>query len=249
MVKKNNLTRKDWLEYINNLNCREISKRSSSGITTWALLSLIGFILFEIINSLPIILMDTLKLFLTKLFIANIFNSYIIIFLLILVLAMPLEGKRKIYNTLMKKIFPFGAGTMFIIIIFSCISNINIIKIVKYYGLHAWPYWIFNIFEIIFMISFIISLIIIKKNNKMPRIDSGYLYSKKRKNPIKKAYIFFFLFLSIPFLFSIYQILQIDAILGHLNVLRFVIYLNVLIIVIIICVLLSSGVYTLRSFL
>lgn len=73
-MKKNNLTQKDWLIYLNDLNNREISKQNSSGFTTWAFFGLIGFTLFKLLDSLPTIFMDTKNVFLSKLFITNIYK-------------------------------------------------------------------------------------------------------------------------------------------------------------------------------
>ena len=66
----------------------------------------------------------------------------------------------------------------------------------------------------------------LKKENKMPRVDSGYLYNNKYKNLVKYIFIFLSFVFSFFFLFSIYQIIQNDYILEHLDVLKSIIYLS-----------------------
>jgi hypothetical protein len=227
-MKKNNLTQKDWLVYLNNLNNREISKQSSSGFTTWALFGLIGFTLFKFLDSLPIIFIDTKNVFLSKLFITNILNFCIVFFLFIPILLIPL-GKRKIYNKFMIKISFFVIVIIYFIFIFGCLSNIYITVDLEYHGLSTLPYRVFAIYEIIFLIGFSINRITAKKENKMPRMDSGYLYIKKHKNPVKYIFIFLSFVFSFFFLFSIYQMIQNDYILDHLSVLKSIIYLSVFI--------------------
>ena len=61
-------SQKDWLNYLNNLNNREISKKNASGFTLWALFCLIGFALFKFVDCLPIIFVNVNNVFLTILF-------------------------------------------------------------------------------------------------------------------------------------------------------------------------------------
>jgi len=229
IMKKNNLTQKDWLVYLDNLNNREISKQSSSGFTTWAFFGLIGFTLFKLLDSLPIIFMDTKNVFLSKLFITNILNFCIVLFFFIPALLIPQVGKRKIYNKLTMKVSFFVIGIIYFIFILGCLSNIYITVDLEYYGLSILPYRVFAIYEIIFLIGFSINRITAKKENKMPRMDLGYLYIKKRKNPFKYIFIFLCFVFSFFFLFSIYQMIQNDYILDHLSVLQSIIYLSVFI--------------------
>jgi len=224
-MKKNNLTQKDWLVYLDNLNNREISKQSSSGFTTWAFFGLIGFTLFKLLDSLPIIFMDAKNVFLSKLFITNILNFCIVIFVFILALSIPLDGKRTIHNKFNKKIYSFVTGTTYFIFIVGCFSNIYITVDLEYYRLSILPYCVFAIFEITFLFNVLIDGVNTKKENKMPRIDSGYLYNKKRKNPLKYIYILLCFAFSFFFLFSIYQVIQNDYILKYLSALKSAIYL------------------------
>lgn len=228
-MKKEKLNQKDWLIYLDNLNNREISKQSSSGFTTWAFFGLIGFTLFKLLDSLPIIFMDTKNVFLSKLFITNILNFFIVIFVIIGVFSMPKTGKRKIYSEFSKKINPFVFGIASFIFSIGFFCNIYTIVDLEYYGLHILPYFGFASFEIIFLFALLISEITTKKENIMPRIDSGFLYIKKFVNPFKYIFIFLCFVFSIFFLFSIYQMIQNDYILGHLNVLQSMIYLVVFI--------------------
>lgn len=227
MMKKNKLNQKDWLEYLNNLNNREISKRNSSGFNTWALFGLIGFILFKLFDILPIVFMDIKKVFLTKLAITNIFNFCIIITVFMFFLLMTPRGeKRKIYTKFMKNVLIFVGGVLYFIYIVGFFSNIYITVYLKYYGLSILPYCAFAIYETIFIIGLLINRITTKKENKMPRVYSGYFYNKKLINIAKYIYLFFCLVLSISFTFSIYQIIQNYNILNYLIVLKLAVYLS-----------------------
>lgn len=229
-MKKNKINQKDWLVYLNNLNNREISKRSSSGFTTWALFGLIGFTLFKLLDSLPIIFMNINNIFLSKLFITNIFNFFIVIIIIIPVLTLPLNIRRRIYNELMKKFTTSVTGISYFVYIVGFFCNVYIISDLIFYGLCILPYCIFATIDIIFIIGLlIINRITVKKDNKMPRIDSGYYYVTKHKNPHKQKAVFLCLALLFTLLFSIYQIKQNYYILNHLSVLKSVIYLIVFI--------------------
>jgi len=226
MEKENKLNQKDWLEYLNNLNNREISKLNSSGFNTWALFGLIGFVLFKLFDILPIVFMDIKKVFLTKLAITNIFNFCIIITVFMFVLSIPRDEKRKFYTKFMKNALIFVGGVLYFIHIVGFFSNIYITVYLKYYGLSVLPYCIFAIYETIFIIGLLINKITTKKENKMPRIESGYIYNKKLRNIAKYIYLFFCLVLSISFIFSIYQIIKNYNILNYLIVLKLAVYLS-----------------------
>ncbi|MHA1659026.1 MAG: hypothetical protein ACTSUT_07870 [Promethearchaeota archaeon] len=232
-MKKSNLTQKDWLIYLDNLNNREISKQNSSGFTTWALLGLISFLLLKLIDSLPIIYMDIENVFLFKLFITNIFNLFTVILFFAVASSLPRKEKRKIYTELIKKFYIFSGELICFIFIVGILSNISIAVNLKFYGLSILPYCAFAIFEIIFVISYIIIRITTKKEDKLPRFDSGYLYIIKGKNPLKYTYVFLGLVFSYFFLFSIYQIKQNYYILNYLSILESGFYLIVFIIAII----------------
>jgi len=68
-----NFNKKDWLEYIIKLNDRENEKRNASGITMWALLAFLGYLLFSVVNILP-------NLILHNLYWQNTIASFTIIF-------------------------------------------------------------------------------------------------------------------------------------------------------------------------
>lgn len=228
MMKKNKLTQKDWLEYLNNLNIREISKRNSSGFTTWALFGLIGFISFKVLDILPIVCMDIERVFLTKLFITNFLNLCIVISVFMVFLAMtPRLYKRKIYTKFMWNTYTFVRGILFFIYIIGFFSNIYIAFVLKYYKLNILPYRFFTIYVTVFIIGILINIFFTKKENSMPRIDSGYLYNNpKHINIVKNIYLFFCLVLSLSLAFSIYQIMQNYNILNYLIILKLVFYLS-----------------------
>lgn len=226
-MKKNNLTQKDWLVYLDNLNNREISKRNSSGFTTWALFGLIGFISFKVLDILPTVCMDMKKVFLSKLFMTNFFNLCIVISVFMFFLVMtPRLDKRKIYTNFMWNAYIFVRGVLCFIYIIGFFSNIYIAFVLKYYKLNILPYRFFTIYVTVFIIGILINIFFTKKENNMPRIDSGYFYNPKHMDLVKNIYLFFCLVLSLSLAFSIYQIMQNYNILNYLIILKLVFYLS-----------------------
>jgi len=223
-------SRKDWLNYLNNLDIREISKRNSSGFTLWASFGLFGFTLFKLLDSLPIIFADVENQFLTILFFTNIFNFSIIVALFVLTLGMPQSRKRKIITELSNKGIILISIILNFIIIIGVICNIYIVIMSKYYGLSTMAYYIFSIYGVINTIGMIIfNKIIFKKDSKMPKFDFGVYYSTKDKNLIKYLYGFTCLVLLCFLILSVYQIIQSNYILNHLDLIKSSIYLSILI--------------------
>ena len=223
-------SQKDWLNYLNNLNSREISKRNASGFTLWALFGLFGLTLFRLLDSLPIIFANVKNVFLTILFFTNIFNFSIAVVLFILTLIIPQSRKRKITTELSNKGTILSSVIVNFIFIVGIICNIYIVIFSKHYGLSTISYYVFGIFGIINTISKIIfDKIIVTKDNKMPKVDFGTYYSTKDKNPIKYMYGFTCLALLCFLILSVYQIIQSNYILNHLDLIKSSIYLSILI--------------------
>jgi hypothetical protein len=223
-------SRKDWLNYLNNLNSREISKRNASGFTLWALFGLFGFTLFKLLDSLPIIFTDVRNVFLTTLFFTNIFNFSIVVALFILTLVIPQSRKRKITTELSNKGIILSSVIVNFIFIVGIICNIYIVIFSKHYGLSTISYYVFGIYGVINTIGKIIfAKIIVTKDNKMPKVDFGTYYSTKDKNPIKYMYGFACLALLCLLILSVYQIIQSNYILDHLDLIKSSIYLSILI--------------------
>ena len=223
-------SQKDWLNYLNNLNSREISKKNASGFTLWALFGLFGFTLFKFFDSLPIIFANVNNVFLTILFFTNIFNFSIVVALFILTLVIPQSRKRKITTELSNKGIILSSVIVNFIIIVGIICNIYIVIFSKHYGLSTISYYAFGIYGVINTIGKIIfDKIIVTKDNKMPKVDFGTYYSTKDKNPIKYMYGFTCLALLCFLILSIYQIIQSNYILNHLDLIKSSIYLSILI--------------------
>jgi len=171
-MKKNNLTQKDWLVYLDNLNNREISKRNSSGFTTWALFGLIGFISFKVLDILPTVCMDMKKVFLSKLFMTNFFNLCIVISVLMFFLVMtPRLDKRKIYTKFMWNTYIFTRGVLCFIYIIGLFSNIYIAFALKYYKLNILSYCFFTIYVTLFTIGILINIFFTKM--RIPEYPDG----------------------------------------------------------------------------
>jgi len=223
-------SKKDWLNYLNNLNSREISKRNASGFTLWALFGLFGFTSFKLLDGLPIIFADVRNVFLTILFFTNIFNFSIVVALFILTLVIPQSQKRKITTELSNKGIILSSVIVNFIYIVGIICNIYIVIFSKHYGLSTISYYAFGIYGVINTIGKIIfDKIIVTKDNKMPKVDFGTYYSTKDKNPIKYMYGFTCLVLLCFLILSVYQIIQSNYILDHLDLIKSSIYLSILI--------------------
>jgi len=221
---------KDWLNFIKELNDREISKRNSSGFTLWALFGLFGFTLFKFLDSLPIMFADVKNEFLIILFFTNIFNFSIVVALFILTLVMPQRKRRKIITELSNKASILISVIVNFIFIVGVICNIYIVIFSKHYGLSTISYYVFGIYGVINTIGRIIfDKIIVTKDNKMPKVDFGTYYSTKDKNPIKYIYGFTCLALLCFLILSVYQIIQSNYILNHLDLIKSSIYLSILI--------------------
>jgi len=223
-------SRKDWLNYLNNLNSREINKRNASGFTLWASFGLIGFTLFKVIDSLPIIFADARNMFLTTLFFTNIYNFCILVIIFIGTLVFPISRKRTIITESSDKgIILFSAIVDFVIMV-AVIGNIYIIIFSKHYGVSTISYYVFGIYGVISTIGRRIYYKIIgTKDDKMPKVISGAYYITKDKNPVKYIYGFICLALLCSLTLSVYQIIQSNFILNHLDLIKSSIYLSILI--------------------
>ena len=220
-------SQKDWLNYLNNLNNREISKRSASGFTLWALFGLFGFTLFKLVDSLSIIFTDVRNVFLTILFFTNIYNFFILVILFIGTILLPLSRKRKIITKLSNKGSILLNTTMYFVGMVGVICNIYIAIVSKYYGLSAIPYYIFGIYGALNTIENMFPVrTIVKKYNKMPKIDYGAYYWAK-KNYIKYRFGLVFLVFLGFLIFSVYQIIENNYILDHLDLIKSSIYLSI----------------------
>ena len=49
---------KDWFNYIIKLNDRELSRKASSGFTSWAIMGLFAYLFFKVIDNFTIIYMN-----------------------------------------------------------------------------------------------------------------------------------------------------------------------------------------------
>jgi len=213
-------SRKDWLNYLNNLNNREISKRSSSGFTLWALFGLFALTLFKLLDSFPIIFMNAQNKFLSMLFFTNIYNFFIVVIIFMGTLLIPQSIKRKIETELGNKARFLIDVTVDSYIIIGIICNLYIGVISKYYKLLTIPYYVFGIFGVIIIGSIILNKIFVKKENKFPKIDHGAYYNTKYKNPIKYFYGFMFLILLYFLILSVYQIIQSNYFLNHVDLIK-----------------------------
>jgi len=195
----------------------------------WALFGLFGFTLFQILDNLQIIFTDSESLFLTLLFFINIFNTFIVIALFFLFLLIPKNKARKIITALSNEsniLISIAFDVVFIIGVF---CNIYVIFFSKHYGLNPVPYYAFGIYDFLYIFSRIFfNKLIFTKDNKIPKVDLGLYYNNKNKNLIKSIYGIIFLILFCFHVLSIYQIIQNDYILNHIDLFKSSIYLNIL---------------------
>jgi hypothetical protein len=218
---------KDWLNFIIELNNREINKRSSSGFNLWALFGLFGFTLFKFIDSLPIFFADVKNEFSIILFFTNIFNFSIIVALFILTVVVPQNRRRKINTELSNKASILNDVIFYFYCIVGVICNIYVVRLSKQYGLITISYYVFGIYGVINTICKIIyDKIIVTKGDKIPKIDFGMYYSVKDKYSIKYIFGFACLTLLCFLIFSVFQIMQSNYILNNLDLIKSSIYLS-----------------------
>jgi len=229
-MKKININQKDWLVYLNNLNNREINKKNASGFKLWALFGLFGFTFFKLLDSLPIIFANINNIFLTILFFTNIFNFFIVAAMFTTTLLFPLSRKRKIITKLSDKSSVLVSVMVNFIILIGVICNIYVVIFSKNYGLSTIPYYFFGINGAINIFGkMTLKKIIDTKDSKMPKIDYGLYHSTKYKNPIKYINAFFCLILFCLLIWSIYQVIQNNYILNHLDLIKSSFYISILI--------------------
>lgn len=223
-------SQKDWLNYLNNLNNREISKKNASGYNLWALFGLFGFTFFKLLDSLPIIFANINNMFLTILFFTNIFNFFIVASMFATTLLLPLSRKRKIITKLSDKSSVLVRAMVNFIILIGIICNIYVVIFSKNYGLSTIPYYFFSINGAIEIFAkMILKKIVDTKDSKMPKIDYGFYHSTKYTNPIKYIIGFLCLILFCMFIWSIYQVIQNNYILNHLDLIKSSFYISILI--------------------
>jgi hypothetical protein len=226
-MKRKELTKEVWLEYLNNLNNRELAKQTSNGFTVWALFGLIGFSFFKIIDHLPIIIENIKISILLIATFSNILFTVIILFHLYLIVPVNINtnSKRKIYTKVKESNFTFLYNSIILLSILPFFCNIYVIFNLKYFGLNLiLPYTLFAMFEISFMIFVLIIEKSIKKENKIPRIEPWYLYKKHNLNSNKQLLIIFLL----SYIFLIYEFIRNINILNYLIIFKSIIYCFVL---------------------
>ncbi len=224
-------TREDWLNYINNLNNREISKKNASGINLWALFGFFGFTFFKLLDSLPKIFLSTNNLFLTLLYFINIYNFFIVLITFIETIVIPLNRNRKITTKLsIKSSFIVNAMANLIVLI-GIICNFYVVIFLKSYGLNSLPYYFFGFNGVINIFGKIaLKRITYSRDSKMPKIDFGIYYHKTKITNIVKIFNgFLSLILFFLLAFSIAQIIQNNYLLANLDLLKSSFYIIVLI--------------------
>jgi len=140
-----------WFQYINRLNDRALSKRRSSGFTTWAVCGVLAILAFRIIDRLPIIANtpDIRPLFLFTLSTsANLSFAVIVLFFGLLSFGIPASESRlipKLSRTTKPIVF------LPLIVIGFSIAFINFYTgyIDKSYYLPRWPYYLFGAYYLV----------------------------------------------------------------------------------------------------
>lgn len=161
---------KAWFDYVNKLNDREISRKSSSGFTLWAILGLLVYLIFSIIDNLPTVLNNTNSLFLTILFIANILNiTSVLVMIYSLVSAQNNESQER-------KLLTSSGNKALRIIVIACIvpfflsiaCNIFIYINSRYYNIIELPYLYFTCYLIFSLLTLLIFILNIRTKTKLP---------------------------------------------------------------------------------
>lgn len=173
---------KDWFEYIKKLNDRELSSKSSNGLTLWAIMGLFSYLLFQLITYIPIIAVPENN-FKIILFITNLNNLFTCCCLILYSVFDFSENKeRTIINDLSSKTDGPVKFFIFVWLFFSGILNIYVGFNSVLENLYLWSYYAFGVYYIInVFLSILINKILditIKKNGH-PKIESNTTGLKK----------------------------------------------------------------------
>jgi hypothetical protein len=139
------------IDHIRDLNSRHIQKRQASGFTLWAVLALMSFLLFNIIDKMYIVLVVLDARFILLILITMLLNFYFILAQLILTFLVYGTGlgKRKIVPNIGKRSSVLLGIGITLVSVGLCILNFILANVLSLRGYAKWPYIAFGIITLL----------------------------------------------------------------------------------------------------
>lgn len=152
-----NFTNKDWFEYIKKLNDRELSSKSSDGLTLWAIMGLFAYLLFQLITNIPYISIpqnrQMILLYITV--VTNTISCILVIFNSILDFSD--NGERTIINELKAKTDKLSRLVICTWLFAIGLLNLYIGYTLRQININSWSFYIIGAYYIISILFSILS--------------------------------------------------------------------------------------------
>lgn len=215
---------KDWFDYISKLNDRALKKRRASGFTNWAVVGLLGYLFYGILDRLPSITSGSINADVVLIFLTNIVNSSLILFVLVLLIIIKAQPnvQARLSTRLDRSSAPI---TLFVFIIFVPVLIYFNLKSAYYFNVvpvSKWPYYTFCILLILNLVTELIKkakLAYKSKSVELPtlEIDPVFLHGDRLINAI--LLFIFATFFGIC-IFAWYEIIVTISISNYINELK-----------------------------
>jgi hypothetical protein len=222
---------KTWLEYVTKLNDREIRNKSANGLTVWALVGVIGVLMFKIIDKFDVIFENSNSLSISAIFLAIALIVCIILNFSIKAIT-PIDSSRTIITDIDGQRLTISNYTVGLLVILLIVFNYYA-AIVSYQGqLSQWPFYVLSIYYFINLLSLVV-FNFMRRNVKL-KFEP---HSGLRENRI--VILGNWLILLLMTLISIHEVLIQNLVLSNISLLKLALELTA----ILICLLLLSFKY------
>jgi len=146
---------KTWLDYVTKLNDREIRKKSSNGLTVWALVGVMGISLFRIIDEFNVIFENSKSISITVIFFSIVLNILIVLNFSIKRIT-PTDSNRSIITNIDGQGMTISSYTVSLLVILLIVSNYYA-AILSYQGqLLQWSFCILSIYYFINLLGLVV---------------------------------------------------------------------------------------------
>jgi hypothetical protein len=215
-------TKKEWFEYINKLNDRELSKRNASGITMWAFSAFIGLIMMNIIHLIPSLVNNSDFVFSSIIVFTILINFLVTIVSLIYgyIIRFLSFSARKIEHNDNLTISIFYNLFLSIIICLGSFGNVYILLNTKVTNVKLWP---FIIIVLYYLTNLSADLLPLFKNKVRSNFDKGVI----KVGPKYTSNVFIIIY-GLLFVINIYTMRNSSIwrlIISNIVILEFCIYL------------------------
>lgn len=178
IILEDKFTNKDWFEYIKKINDRELSKKSSNGITLWAIMGLFSYLLIELLKSIQFISIPE-NMFNVILYV-TVFNNIVISLTMTFSIFSysSVNQERTIINELSSKVGRIVVGFIFLwALIISCLNfYIGHNSVIR--NLHTWAFYSVGVFfslnTMFFLLNEFFEYTSIKRHG-YPKIENSFL--------------------------------------------------------------------------